>query len=184
MENNILDQDQVVEEQIQMQYAGFWERVGASLIDFFVMVPVMVLSYINLMNIKSLPLAIGLSFVYIAYKIFMEGTYGATLGKRAMKIKIVTDQNVQINMNHAVIRATFYLINTAVGVIGSVIMFNALGFSDVSKFMEVGTFQNQNGTGFELPTTALLLISVLFVAFDKHKQALHDKLAKCYCVIR
>ncbi len=148
------------------------------------MVPVMVLSYINLMNIKSLPLAIALSFVYIAYKIFMEGKYGATLGKRAMNIKIVTERNELINLNHAVIRNTFYLLNTAVGIIGSVIMFNAIGFDEVSKFMEVGTFQNENSTGFEMVTLILIIVSVLFVAFDKHKQALHDKLAKTYCVIR
>lgn len=166
-----------------MQYASFWERVGASIIDFFVLLPVIILNYLNIMNIKSLPLAIVLGFAFVIYKIFMEGKYGATIGKRVMKIKIVTADNDQINMNHAVTRSIFYLINNGVGIIGTVIMFNAIGFADVNKFMEVGQFQQANGTGLELVTSVLLLISVLFVAFDKHKQALHDKIAKCYCVI-
>ena len=71
MENQILDQSEAYSDVIK--YASFWERVGASLIDFLIFIPVYGLSYYNSMSIKSLPLAIILSLAYLVYKIYMEG---------------------------------------------------------------------------------------------------------------
>ena len=103
MENQILDQSEAYSDVIK--YASFWERVGASLIDFLIFIPVYGLSYYNSMSMKSLPLAIILSLAYLVYKIYMEGKSGATIGKRAMKIKVVTEDNQPINMGTSAVRA-------------------------------------------------------------------------------
>jgi uncharacterized RDD family membrane protein YckC len=45
MENNILDQEQT--QYSEIKYAGFWERVGASLIDGLIFLPVYGLSVLQ-----------------------------------------------------------------------------------------------------------------------------------------
>ncbi|MBK7569059.1 MAG: RDD family protein [Bacteroidetes bacterium] len=182
MENQILDQSEAYSDVIK--YASFWERVGASLIDFLIFIPVYGLSYYNSMSIKSLPLAIILSLAYLVYKIYMEGKSGATIGKRAMKIKVVTEDNQPINMGTSAVRASLYIINGLVGIMTTVMLFQTDGFQDVTGFMETSQFQQEHQSNFAIVTTILLVISVLFVAFDKKKQALHDKIAKTICVTR
>lgn len=182
MENQILDQEEAYSEVIQ--YASFWERVGASIIDGLIMLPVIALNFYNTINIKSLILAIVLSFVYLIYKIYMEGTSGATFGKRAMKIKVVNENNTPINLQTAAVRASLYIINALVGLISTVAIFQAAGFDEVTAFADLGPFQQANGNNFGMVTAILVLISVIFVAFDSKKQALHDKIAKTICIVR
>ncbi len=182
MENQILDQPEVYTEQIK--FASFWERVGATLIDFLIFIPVYGFSYYNSMSIKNLPLAIVLSLVYLIYKIYMEAKYGATIGKRAMKIKVVTDDNKPMNMQLSLTRASLYIINAIVGIMTTVMLFQTEGFEDVTGFMETSQFQQEHQSNFAMVTGILLLISVLFVAFDKKRQALHDKIAKTICISR
>lgn len=182
MENNILDQEQ--SQPTTIQYAGFWERVGASIIDFLIFIPLFVLTYYNLMNLKNLVLALVLSFVWIIYKIYMEGAKGATIGKRVMKIVVVNENNEIINMNQSIARNSLYIINTLLGLITTVMVFNAIGFEDNTSFMEVSKFQQENGFTVGGYFGFLILISVIWVAFDKQKQALHDKIGKTYCAIR
>ncbi len=180
MENPILDQDQ--SESPSLVFATFWERVGASFIDGLIFVPVGILNFYNTLHIKSLALALVLNVPFIIYKIYMEGTSGATIGKRSMKIKVVTESGGPIDLVRAGTRACFYILNMLGSMISTIMVFNAAGFADVTGWMEIGSFQNENGLSFDLAITALVFISVIFVAFDKNKQALHDKIAKTYCV--
>ncbi len=59
--------------------------------------------------------AVGVNFLftllYLAYFILMEGTSGATLGKRLLKLKVVKVDGSPITMREAVIRNVFRLID-------------------------------------------------------------------------
>ncbi|MFI5171573.1 MAG: RDD family protein [Chitinophagales bacterium] len=180
MENQILDQEQTSAQ--VLEYASFWERVGASLVDFLIMLPVLAFNFYNLMQIKSLVLAIIFNFIFIIYKIYMEGTFGATFGKKAMKIKVVTENFQPIDLKLALVRGCLYLLNAIVGTVSIIQVFNAAGFSDVTGFSEVSKFQNANSSSIGLILSLLILVSVIWVAFDRKKQALHDKIAKTVCV--
>ncbi len=127
MENPILDQDQSLTG--ESKFASFWERVGASLVDGLIMLPLIGLTYYNLMSVKSLPLAIALGFVFVIYKIYMEGTSGATFGKRAMKIKVVDENYQPINLMKSAGRCILYILSAVVNVFSTVTLFNAPGFN-------------------------------------------------------
>ncbi len=180
MENQVLDQEEAYSEEIK--FASFWERTGASLIDGLILLPIIILNFYNMLHIKSLPLAIALSLIFLVYKVYMEGQYGATFGKRAMKIKVIMADNTPINYSGALGRNALYIFNALVGLISTIAIFNAAGFDAVTKFTEIGAFQKENGDNFGTITSVLVLISCLFVIFDKKKQALHDKIAKTYVV--
>ena len=72
-----------------VEYAGFWIRVGASLIDFLVLLPVVGLSIFNMMSIKSMSLMLVLTIAGAIYKPYFEWKKGATIGKSAVGIKVV-----------------------------------------------------------------------------------------------
>lgn len=71
-------------------YGGFWERVGASLIDFVILIVVQVLiaSVLPEMVAGVLNLVIG----WLYYALMESGESQATIGKRAVGLK-VTDMN-------------------------------------------------------------------------------------------
>lgn len=190
-DQNLLDDDFVVENgppEILPPFAGFWLRVGASLIDFLVMAPIVALSFYNLLSLKSLPTAIVCILAQPLYKIFMEGKYGATLGKMATHIKVVDMGYQQIDMNLAVKRYALYGISTLIGAITTILMFSAYGFEEMTDFMAFSTMQAKAaGVALNLLSqlsSLLVLISVIFVAFDTRKQALHDKLAGTLVIIK
>ena len=80
-------------------YAGFWRRVAAYLLDELVLlIPVLLLS---LVPIEAL--AVLLQFAtFVAYKVALEsGPWQATLGKRALGIKVTDLQGRRISMGRA-----------------------------------------------------------------------------------
>ncbi|MCB0611043.1 MAG: RDD family protein [Lewinellaceae bacterium] len=183
-DHNILDDDLLTENtppEILPPLAGFWTRVGASLVDFLVMLPITGLGVYNLLSIKSLPLAVICMFVQPVYKIFMEGQYGATLGKMATHIKVLGTDYAPIDMNQAVKRYSIYGINFLLSAVTTILLFSSYGFEEVTNFLTLGPQQAQAaGTMLNLLSQLsglLVLVSVIFVAFDIRKQALHDKIA-------
>ncbi len=93
MINIALQQDLLNEEDLNyVTYAKFWPRVGAFLIDRVVMLVISPLALYNAMHWKNYLLFTALLFVQFSYKPLLEYTYGATLGKKALGIKIVNDQ--------------------------------------------------------------------------------------------
>ncbi|MBC8173235.1 MAG: RDD family protein [Chitinophagales bacterium] len=98
MENTILDRE--VAQSQNVVYAGFWERTAATLIDCLVMVPVIIINVINAMNWKSFIVSLVLGLTWIMYKVYLEGTRGNTIGKKAMHIRIVDADLNTINMQN------------------------------------------------------------------------------------
>jgi uncharacterized RDD family membrane protein YckC len=82
--------------------AGFWQRVGASLVDTIVLLVVFFILYAVLKGI-GIALAILIQISYYVY--FEGGPTGATLGKRAVGIRVIdTDTGGPIGYGRAFIR--------------------------------------------------------------------------------
>lgn len=101
----------------ELNYAGFWIRFGAKFIDGLIIgIPLMVVYFALLLpvmasarthsgppNLGVLPflLQAALIFVNMAYQIFFLGKYGATPGKMACKLKVVTSEGGKISYGRA-----------------------------------------------------------------------------------
>jgi uncharacterized RDD family membrane protein YckC len=97
----------------QLNYAGFWIRFVAKFLDGLILgVPFMVIYLLVLIpqmrsgpanRFSFLPLILQLCFIFIqmAYQVFFLGKYGATLGKMACKIKVVTADGRRIGYGRA-----------------------------------------------------------------------------------
>ncbi len=102
----------------ELRYAGFWIRVVAKILDILILVvPFLVIfAFVMAAMIPSarthgttptFPLIfqgfLQLSFVFIcvAYYVFFLGKYGATPGKMACKLKVVTSDGAKISYGRA-----------------------------------------------------------------------------------
>jgi uncharacterized RDD family membrane protein YckC len=102
----------------QLRYAGFWIRVVAKILDvLIIMIPIMVFGFITALSTVSGGrshnpptayffiqgfLQLSIIFVNLAYQTFFLGKYGATPGKMACKIKVVTSEGGKIGYGRAV----------------------------------------------------------------------------------
>jgi uncharacterized RDD family membrane protein YckC len=124
--------------EVGMIYAGFWIRFGAKLIDGLVLLVLLipfiiyvVVSFIKTGATASQPnfgqIAFQLlgNFVFealaVAYRTFFHGKYGATLGKLACGLKVVTPEGGKITYGRAFGRAMAEIISRIICSIGYII---------------------------------------------------------------
>jgi uncharacterized RDD family membrane protein YckC len=184
MEQEILDNDLLVQNtERQRVFAGFWERVGASLIDGVVYLPVIGINAYNLYWLKSLPLQLITTLVLLAYKPFMEYRYGASLGKMALKIKVIGKDSDQLTIQQAVIRHLPTALGQILSAITAILLFMNSDFQSASSMFEVAALQN--AVMSPIPNyliSTFYLVSCITVAFSASKQAIHDMMAGTFCI--
>jgi uncharacterized RDD family membrane protein YckC len=102
-----------------MKYSGFWRRFAAAFIDGLIIgvVPSLVIGHDNAVTTNGLSFLVGLS-----YSVWMNGTYGATVGKMVMKIKIVKESGSKINYQDAALRYFASILSAVVLLIGYIVM--------------------------------------------------------------
>lgn len=132
----------------EYEYAGFWIRVGAMLLDMIFMMIVFfpivfTLTYLGIVteyNASVVEWVIqGISFVIY---VFLWVKYAGTPGKRLLKLKVLDAKTGNhLTPMQAILRYLGYI-----------------------------------------PASLVLLIGLIWVAFDKQKQGWHDKIAKTVVV--
>ena len=165
--------------------AGFWIRVGAQIIDFFVFIPIVALGIWNTYSLKSTIVLVLISVPGLLYKPFMESFFGATLGKMACGIKVIDDNGKKLSLFGAYVRYFPFLIQAGVALAGQLILFSSEQFQSATSMMELS--QAQQGNPLSLLGTivyALVLIECIVAAFTFRKRALHDMLAESFCVYK
>ena len=186
--------DQVLDENLQspkewpVQYASFGYRLLAYILDFLVLIPVVALTMYNQFVMKSFILALLLSLAGVIYKVLMEGSYGATLGKMALKMKVVDADGDKISFSEAATRAWPFIIAAVVAMIQVAMLFNHPEFieakvSSLEDFAVFGEIQNEasNPVLGWIPLI-VILVAVLPMLGHSEKQGLHDRTAKTYVI--
>jgi len=172
-------------EAVHPEPAGFWIRVLATLIDVLVLSPVGALSFINLLYVKSLLLLFVLQLPWLLYKPLMEALYGATLGKMALKIRVIDTHGNNLTLSKAYIRFLLFLAPVVVSFAALLSLFLNPGFEGASSFEEIYELTLGNPL-YSLSSIAgwVVLIDVVVVAFTRRKRAIHDMMAGSFCVYR
>jgi len=118
----------------ELNYAGFWIRFAAKFVDGLILgVPFMVVFLLVLIpqmraskpdELVFLPYILQFCFIFIrmAYEIFFLGKYGATLGKMACKIKVVTADGGRIGYGRATGRFFAEILSGMICYIGYIIV--------------------------------------------------------------
>lgn len=164
-------------------YAGFWIRVGASLIDFLILLPIVFLGTYNSLHIKSIFLMLILAIISVLYKPLLEWEKSATLGKMAVGIKLVDSRMNDISLNQAIKRYFPWIISYLVSTTMNILLFTHPEFPLIDDFMELGVLME--GTPINTINTVYSFIFMILLgslAFDSKKQGFHDKYADTYCI--
>jgi uncharacterized RDD family membrane protein YckC len=182
--NEILDDENIRKHSPEnVRFASFWTRVAASLLDSIVLMPILLLGVYNMMTWKNLPLYFLLQIAAMVYKPLMEAEKGATLGKMATKIKVVTTDYKDIDLQQSLSRYAFYFANSFMGLIGGFMIFLQEEFAETSDFYAIAELQAKIGTPeIDQFLGLLVFVSCIFCTADPLKQTLHDKMAKTYVV--
>jgi uncharacterized RDD family membrane protein YckC len=114
----------------EMRYAGFGIRFAATFLDGLILGVPMIIVFIAIgatsaSNAEStasqiIPLFIQMAFIFvqIAYQVFFWGKFGATPGKMACKIKVVSSDGSKISYGRATGRAFAEMLSGMVCYIG------------------------------------------------------------------
>lgn len=168
------------------QYAGFWRRVAAHLIDGVVMVLVLLAIVLISLGNNSLYLLtlVVPGVLSIIYQLSLTSKYGATLGKMAMGIKIVRLDGSPIGFAQANVRYSPYLILGIIAVMGNIEAFNNIPVPSI--FFEHGLHERTRLLQQYQPTWVLLstrvglfflLADSIALVISKKKLSVHDLIA-------
>ncbi len=185
MQEQILDNELGLTQTAEPVWAGFWIRLGAAVIDGLIFLPLMALSFYNLMSIKEFSIQIGISLVMMIYKPFFEAQYGATLGKMVVKIKVVNSSFGAINMQQAITRYWPWLISSVISLFGTYLVFQESGFASADSFLEIGALRQQTSLQFINYISSILFIALgISIAVNTKKRGIHDLTAGTYCIYK
>ena len=165
--------------------AGFWIRVGASIIDGLVFIPIPILAFWNMLSLRNTTMLVLLAIPGFLYKPFMEAYFGATLGKMSCGIKVIDAEGKKLSLFTAYIRAFPFLMASGVDLARQIVLYSSEQFQAASSWVEASQVRTETFLDFVSPIVSLLLlVDCVFVAFTFRKRALHDMLAESFCVYK
>lgn len=187
MDEPILDNDFSFDRETtieQAELATFWMRLGASLVDFMILFPLLVLNLYNTLHFKSLGIMLLLTTAAALYKPYFEWKRSATFGKTALGIKLVDYNMNDISMEQAFKRYFPWAINFFFSTLSNFHVFFSPDFAEVDDFMQIGYLaQEAPLTTVNTFYSFVFLFLVGSLLFDVKRQGAHDKVAGTYCIV-
>ena len=166
-------------------YAGFWPRLGASLVDTILVLPLAYLVF----KFQGTGLATAiiattlLGFSAAIYSVFFNVRYGGTLGKLAVGIRITTPQGTRIGLREALLRSSPDIIYGFLIAVFYAYAVTEVDFPAYSMAGYVGKAQllSSHYPGISKYTGTASNIwywsEVIVILFNRRRRALHDFLA-------
>lgn len=116
------------------QYAGFWHRLHAHIIDLLILLPYIYLTIVVSRNYRlyELYLFIPSMFITLLFEIYCVAKYGGSPGKLIAKIKIVKSDFSEVTYKDAFLRSSVAIILNLINKI--MIIFFLLSISDAEYF--------------------------------------------------
>jgi len=169
-----------------IKYGGFWARLGAQFLDGLILVPISFgLTYFNTTSWKSALLLVIVTAIGIAYKPFMEFTYGATFGKMALKLKVTNTDFEKADLLEILLRNIFHIVPQLITLLLTITMvYNNPDFESVSGWGEYTTFTQQFSVLQYVNYAAglIMIIDAIMLAADEQKRSLHDRIGGTFVI--
>jgi uncharacterized RDD family membrane protein YckC len=168
-----------------MRYAGFWPRLAAIIVDMIVLAPVIGISFwtLSASRTTALLLELPLAFAFAFYNIYFIGRWGQTIGKMALKIRVVRLDGGEAGFKRAFYR---HAVDFAFSVATSALAVYALmsvtdhEYSMLAFDERVNLAEDKTGVW----TSALIWLSfawtgseLVVLLLNEKRRALHDYIA-------
>lgn len=182
----VIDQPIIQTNENVVKYGGFWARFGAVIIDGLILAPISFgVSYFNIVTWKSPLLLVVFSLVTVAYKPLMEFLYGATLGKMALKLKVVNLQYERATLGEILLRNIFHLAGSLLTLFFTIGVYTDPEFESISGFTEYTAF-TRNFVVLQFISYAsgfITIVDGIVLLADKQNRSLHDKIGQTFVIV-
>lgn len=171
--------DDTQDGQEETQYASFWIRLGAAVIDMLVLFPIIGLNIYNQFDTKSIALLYFLTLASSLYKPLMEWRFGATLGKMACKIKVLNEDLKPIGIDQSFGRYIPWGISVVIQLMAATFIFSDPMFKAAKTIMEIEAIARLSPLSNISNTYNLIFLVIIgSLVIDKKSRGFHDKIAK------
>jgi uncharacterized RDD family membrane protein YckC len=123
-------------------------------------------------------------FVGLIYKPIQEYNYGATIGKKFMKLMVVNKDYEKINLKEVLLRNIFDIVWRIFFFVITLIIYKSEGFLNISSNKEFVDFQKDiiNLNPYLLLYLFIIIIEIVFILTDKKRRALHDRIGNTFVI--
>lgn len=170
----------IIERLPEYEYVGFWKRVLINLLDFLILaIPAYFLNKWAVWAAEQYHSGIPLWVQWVLltlFNIFMVVRYGGTPGRLVLRTRIVNELGNYPTVKQAVIRYSFYLVNSLLGVIVTA------GDGTVSAVNNYYSDWAPLSTALIGILSFVILVDCLIIVFTRRNRALHDVMAGTYVV--
>lgn len=160
--------------------ASLRNRAFAYLLDKLFVLPFSLGLMYTVIYLKSLPVALLFIVGEALYKPMLEAFYGYTLGKKVMKLKVVSQKNYSpITLNQSLFRFTPWALAYYAAIFVMVRYFESPDLLSVTNPEEYLAFMSKHplSNSFLIAIlNSLWIFSVTWVFSDPLRRALHDRL--------
>ena len=165
------------------RFASLGIRLAAAFIDVLVYMPVAAFGVYNLVTYKSFGLDLLVNLFPLFYKPLMEWKYGATLGKMAVNVKVISTSSLNISLDQALARFAPFFLYLGVIIMSNYHLFADPAFAAADHLEAVAELQQKSQfTGVSSFASFVMIFSILFIITNPFRQGVHDKLARTYCI--
>ncbi len=168
----------------QLQYSGFWQRVGAALIDFLIMLPVLAMDYFfgGESRFFQLYMLVPTQLAVVFLHIFMVVKFGGTPGKLVMGLRIAKLDGAPVTVKEALLRYSVLWILSLVILVMTISA--VMGMTD-ADYTSLSYMQRSAEIGARAPYMMVVSVvmnlwiwgSVISVLATRQRRALHDFVA-------
>ena len=175
----------------EFEFAGFWKRVLAALIDAAIgwaLLPITLPMMFWCFRHRTIVPNLLFSIVWIIIFLYLVVHFGGTPGKLIVRLRIVDKLGNFLSWKAAIMRIIPCLIIS----LNSMLQMNSAvhnfpGFVGAPSFLEVGKALNEYGGIHTILATIFALfiyIDIGVILFNKKKRAIHDFIAGSYVITR
>lgn len=166
-------------------YAGFWRRLGALLVDNFVLIPfVVIFVWLDGLSISSAMVAAVASVTLLtAYFIYFHYRFGATVGKMVTNIKVTLPNGSPIGFTEAFLRSS---VDLGFSMVATFAQLSARINADAQRYLSLDWAGRDEYASSLVPAwygnvevlgELWFWSEVVVLLFNEHKRALHDFIA-------
>jgi uncharacterized RDD family membrane protein YckC len=161
--------------------ASPWSRLAAAILDGIILFPIGILVvFLSSRSLKSAFLLFPIyQLVYVSYQAFFHAKFGATLGKMALKMKVVNEDYSSIDFFTALKRISVEgVLQGALMILSIEILFSMRGhfvvtsMMDFAKAVQVGPYHTVN-----MLEGVWDYLGFMCCLFSQKRKAIHDFIA-------
>ena len=168
-----------------LDYAGFWKRFLANLVDSIVLFLVSLPFYFlfSKSKVMAIILTLPLTFLYFAYTVYFHGRWGKTLGKMSVKIRVILVDSRPIKWKNAFLRSSVdfgFALITSIGTIMALFVISTNEYLSLNWLEQASGLQPLQTMFFRFVSFAAMIWTyseVIVLLFNKKNRAIHDFIA-------